>query len=81
MQKKIQNPILSHSAISLIPDPIKNGADPDPKAVIPDPKAVIPDPIYLATTLKTHIIFRKTSSSLKSIALRVIMTGSHRDSP
>ena len=27
---------------------------------------------------KTHIILRKTSSSLKFIALRAIMTGSHR---
>ena len=30
---------------------------------------------------KTHIILRKTSSSLKFIALRAIMTGSHRNSP
>ena len=30
---------------------------------------------------KTHIILRKTTSSLKFIALRAIMTGSHRSSP
>ena len=30
---------------------------------------------------KTHIILRKTSSSLKFIALRAIMTGSNRSSP
>ena len=30
---------------------------------------------------KTHIILSKTSSSLKFIALRAIMTGSHRSSP
>ena len=48
-KKKFQNPILSHSAISLIPDPIKTGADPDPNAVIPDPKAVITDPTLLET--------------------------------
>ena len=30
---------------------------------------------------KTHVILRKTSSSLKFIALRAIMTGSHRSSP
>ena len=30
---------------------------------------------------KTHIILRKTTSSLKFIALREIMTGSHRSSP
>ena len=55
MQKKSQTPNflwfwkLSHSAISLIPDSMKNGADPDPKAVIPDPKTVIPDPTLLQT--------------------------------
>ena len=30
---------------------------------------------------KTHIILRKTNLSLKFIALRAIMTGSHRNSP
>ena len=30
---------------------------------------------------KTHIILSKTNSSLKFIALRAIMTGSHRSSP
>ena len=36
---------------------------------------------HLKKCLKTHIILRKTSSSLKFIALRAIMTGSHRNSP
>ena len=38
-----------YHTISLIPDSMNNGADPDPKAVIPDPKAVIPDPTLFQT--------------------------------